>query len=180
MSRWLVLALGLVGGLAAAGFARYRGLSNEQMIQFATFGAGVGLILASLARRLGPPVIRPKAKDLWAGEKLLSAAGLLTGAGIVLGKLKRRYVTTDKRGHALVIGASQSGKSTGVIIPSLLNWTESALIFDPKGELWQATSGWRSTISVCLRFDPTDKKSVCYNPLLAIRKGPIRSPTSRN
>src|SRR5581483_9767694 len=37
---------------------------------------------------------------------------------------------------------------------------------------WELTSGWRSTFSHCLLFNPTDPRSARYNPLLEVRKGP--------
>jgi len=44
-------------------------------------------------------------------------------------------------------------------------------VHDIKGENWQLTSGWRSTFSHCLLFDPTNTASAKYNPLLEVRKG---------
>jgi len=54
---------------------------------------------------------------------------------------------------------------------ALLSWTDSAVIHDIKGENWQLTSGWRSTFSHCLLFDPTNAESAKYNPLLEVRRG---------
>ena len=65
----------------------------------------------------------------------------------------------------------RSGKGVGLVIPTLLSWTDSAVIHDIKGENWQLTSGWRSTFSHCLLFDPTNAESAKYNPLLEVRKG---------
>src|SRR5205085_321986 len=36
---------------------------------------------------------------------------------------------------------------------------------------WELTSGWRSTFSHCLLFNPTDARSARYNPLLEVRRG---------
>ncbi|HMO44315.1 MAG TPA: type IV secretory system conjugative DNA transfer family protein, partial [Phenylobacterium sp.] len=57
-------------------------------------------------------------------------------------------------------------------MPSLLSWTDSALVHDPKGELWRVTAGWRSRFSHVLRFDPRNPQSARWNPLAEIRPGP--------
>jgi len=58
-----------------------------------------------------------------------------------------------------------------LVVPTLLSWTDSAIIHDIKGENWELTSGWRSKFSHCLLFDPTNPESTRYNPLLEVRKG---------
>jgi type IV secretion system protein VirD4 len=58
------------------------------------------------------------------------------------------------------------------VVPTLLSWPGSALVHDPKGELWRATAGWRSRFSHSLYFDPRDRSSACWNPLAEIRPGP--------
>jgi type IV secretion system protein VirD4 len=59
----------------------------------------------------------------------------------------------------------------GLVIPTLLSWTGSAVIHDIKGENWQLTAGWRARFSHCLLFNPTDARSARYNPLLEVRRG---------
>ncbi|MGE0410010.1 MAG: IncP-type conjugal transfer protein TraG, partial [Amphiplicatus sp.] len=66
---------------------------------------------------------------------------------------------------------TRSGKGVGLVVPTLLSWTGSAVIHDIKGENWMLTSGWRSRFSHCLLFDPTNPASARYNPLLEVRKG---------
>ena len=84
----------------------------------------------------------------------------------------RRLLRYDlQRGHVLVVGGTRSGKTVGVIVPSLLTWPKSVVVFDPKGELWRMTSGFRSSFSHCVYFNPTRSDSVKYNPLLEVRRG---------
>jgi len=66
---------------------------------------------------------------------------------------------------------TRSGKGVGLVLPTLLSWTSSAVVHDIKGENWHLTAGWRSRFSHCLLFDPTDVRSARYNPLLEVRKG---------
>ncbi len=59
----------------------------------------------------------------------------------------------------------------GLVIPTLLFWTGSAVVHDIKGENWQLTTGWRARFSHCLLFNPTDARSARYNPVLEVREG---------
>lgn len=73
--------------------------------------------------------------------------------------------------HILCFAPSRSGKGISLVIPSLLSWLHSVLVYDLKGELWRDTAGFRSLFSHCLCFSPADPKSpVRYNPLFAIRR----------
>jgi type IV secretion system protein VirD4 len=54
------------------------------------------------------------------------------------------------------------------------------VIHDIKGENWTLTSGWRSTFSDCIRFDPTDARSPRYNPLLEVRRGACEVRDAQN
>jgi type IV secretion system protein VirD4 len=72
----------------------------------------------------------------------------------------------------MAFAPTRSGKGVGLVIPTLLSWTGSAVIHDIKGENWQLTAGWREKFSHCLLFNPTDIRSAKYNPLLEVRKGP--------
>ncbi|PHR58281.1 MAG: conjugal transfer protein TraG [Robiginitomaculum sp.] len=107
----------------------------------------------------------------WANMKQITDAGLFKNAGVFLGTLKNRYIRHDGAEHVMVFAPTRSGKGVGLVIPTLLSWTGSAVIHDIKGENWEITSGWRSTFSHALLFNPTDPKSAKYNPLLEVRKG---------
>ncbi|HEV3077075.1 MAG TPA: type IV secretory system conjugative DNA transfer family protein [Thermoanaerobaculia bacterium] len=128
----------------------------------------------------------------WASRREVAAAGLLAGGGggeggkgakggkggeagggeggIVVGRLGKRLLVDRKDRHALVYAPSGTGKSSCLVIPTLLRWPASVLAFDVKGELWQRTAGYRQSRGQrVLRFDPTlPRGSAGYNPLLAI------------
>ena len=72
----------------------------------------------------------------------------------------------------MAFAPTRSGKGVGLVVPTLLSWTYSAVIHDIKGENWTLTAGWRSTFSRTLRFDPTSDKTVRFNPLAEVRPGP--------
>ena len=132
-----------------------------------------GTLLLVLGRRHGRRVpVLELGRDRWATRRDMRAAGLLTGKGTVLGRAGSEWLTYDGPEHQLVSGASRSGKGVGHVIPTLLNWTESALVYDVKNELWDITAGFRSKFSHTLFFNPTRADSARFNPLLEVRKGP--------
>jgi type IV secretion system protein VirD4 len=81
------------------------------------------------------------------------------------------YLRHDGPEHVMAFAPTRSGKGVGLVIPTLLSWTGSAVIHDIKGENWQLTAGWRGRFSHTLLFNPTDVHSAKYNPLLEVRRG---------
>ncbi|WP_027554903.1 conjugal transfer protein TraG [Bradyrhizobium sp. Cp5.3] len=107
----------------------------------------------------------------WASAKEIRAAGLFAARGVFLGRLENNYLRHEGPEHVMCFAPTRSGKGVGLVLPTLLSWTSSAVVHDIKGENWELTSGWRSTFSHCLLFNPTDPRSARYNPLLEVRKG---------
>jgi type IV secretion system protein VirD4 len=107
----------------------------------------------------------------WATPREVAAAGLAGEAGLFLGRLDCSYLRHDGPEHVMAFAPTRSGKGVGLVVPTLLSWTGSAVIHDIKGENWQLTAGWRALFSHCLLFDPTDPRSARYNPLLEVRRG---------
>jgi len=92
----------------------------------------------------------------WATLREMDAAGLFCDRGVFLGKFGRRYLRHDGPEHVMAFAPTRSGKGVGLVVPTLLGWSGSAIIHDIKGENWQLTAGWRSRFSYCLLFNPTD------------------------
>jgi type IV secretion system protein VirD4 len=118
----------------------------------------------------------------WATPAQIRRAKLLRPEGIVLGLLGTRVVRHQAPGHVLVVASTQSGKSTSLVIPTILDDNRrSMLILDPKdegavipgGEIYQRTAGYRATVSKVVRFQPLSEVSHQYNPLNSIR---LRTP----
>jgi len=108
----------------------------------------------------------------WAKLEEVRRAGLLGDAGVFLGRLGEDYLRHDGPEHVMAFAPTRSGKGIGLVIPTLLSWTGSAIVHDIKGENWELTAGWRSRFSHCVLFNPTDARSARFNPLLEVRKGP--------
>jgi len=107
----------------------------------------------------------------WAREREIAAAGLRGDRGVFLGRLRGHYLRHAGPEHVMAFAPTRSGKGVGLVVPTLLSWTGSAVVHDIKGENWALTAGWRSRFSHCLYFNPTDARSARYNPLLEVRRG---------
>ena len=138
---------GVLSGAVAMGGAAWRASQNEKVT---TYGS---------AR--------------WADACDVAGAGLRATKGVILGLYDERYLRHDGPEHVMVVAPTRSGKGVGLVVPTLLSWTESAVIHDVKGENWELTAGWRARFSHCLLFDPTNPLSARFNPLLEVRKGPM-------
>ncbi len=107
----------------------------------------------------------------FATEREVRAAGMLGGDGAILGRLDRHYLRHDGPEHVLCFAPTRSGKGVGLVVPTLLTWSGSAIVHDIKGENWTVTAGWRARFGRVLKFDPTSPDSDAYNPLLEVRRG---------
>ena len=116
----------------------------------------------------------------WAARRETHVAGLHDDSGVFLGKSRGNYLRHDGPEHVMAFAPTRSGKGVGLVIPTLLSWTGSAVIHDIKGENWQLTAGWRSRFSHCLLFNPTDPHSAKYNPLLEVRRGAYEVRDAQN
>lgn len=118
----------------------------------------------------------------WANEKEFFEAGLCGDHGVILGQSQKGETLIRHNGpeHVLAIAPTRGGKGVGLVIPSLLSWQESAVVFDPKGENWQLTSGYRAILGDCLCFDPTSINSARFNPLEEIRRGDLEVKDAQN
>ena len=120
--------LGVAGLAMAAGIAAAHGRRRRPQRPVGVHGT---------ARFLTEPEIRRSG--------LLPAEGQTSG-GIYLGAWADGAGTVhnlrhDGPEHCIVIAPPRSGKGVGNILPTLLSWPASALIYDEKGELWQLTAG---------------------------------------
>ncbi len=121
----------------------------------------------------------------WASGKEVKATGLLNaGSGVYIGAWKDpkhgdiNYLRHDGPEHVMAFAPTRSGKGVGLVLPTLLSWPHSALIYDIKGENWALTAGWRQQEAgnKVLKFEPTgmDGSGVRFNPLNQVRIGTDR------
>ena len=148
------------------------------IFQRGAFVAASGGIAGALAAIIGSVWRARQAKLVttygsarWASSRDLKRSGLLNAAGVFLGRADEHYLRHDGPEHVMAFAPTRSGKGVGLVIPTLLSWTGSAVIHDIKGENFAVTAGWRQRFSHCLYVNPTDPRSAAYNPLLEVRRG---------
>ncbi len=135
------------------------------------FAGALAAIIGSVWRARQAKLVTTYGSARWATARDLKRSGLLGQAGVFLGRANERYLRHDGPEHVMAFAPTRSGKGVGLVVPTLLSWTGSAVIHDIKGENWTVTAGWRSRFSHCLYVNPTDPRSAAYNPLLEVRRG---------
>ena len=74
----------------------------------------------------------------WASAPDLKRAGLFADKGVFLGRWQKRYLRHDGPEHVMAFAPTRSGKGVGLVVPTLLSWTGSAVIHDIKAHVWLA------------------------------------------
>ncbi|PQM26743.1 conjugal transfer protein TraG [Sphingopyxis lindanitolerans] len=128
-------------------------------------------IFGSLWRARQQRLVTTYGSARWATSREIDRAGLTGDAGVFLGQFQHSYLRHHGPEHVMAFAPTRSGKGVGLVVPTLLSWTGSAVIHDIKGENWQLTAAWRARFSHALLFNPTDGRSAHYNPLIEVRRG---------
>jgi type IV secretion system protein VirD4 len=124
----------------------------------------------------------------WASDRELRRRGMMKAGGLVLcqsnkaelvernneWKVRREgeVVFSNDTRHTMMVAPSGKGKGVNFVIPSLLSWRESVVVYDIKRENWEQTAGWRRQFSYTIRWEPTVYETPRWNPLLEIERGP--------
>lgn len=92
--------------------------------------------------------------------------------GIVVGRHRGRLLSLPGQLSVILSAPTRSGKGVGVVIPNLLNWPDSVVVLDIKGENYDITAGYRHALGQAVyAFSPFDDaaRSHRWNPLTAVR-----------
>lgn len=107
----------------------------------------------------------------WMTDKALSAAGMLAGYGLILGRtFKGALIRLPEYCHILLCGGTGSGKGVSIIIPNLLTYFRGSVVcFDTKGDLFATTAKRRAAKGQrIIRLAPFNGGTDALNPLDAI------------
>jgi type IV secretion system protein VirD4 len=152
----------------------------EMMVLVGSFGC-IAIFFVMTNRRSRK--LMENAEDLhgsarWANEDDIRDTGLTTcrqgayvGAWCRDGGQHLHYLRHNGPEHILAFAPTRSGKGVGLVIPTLLAWSESAVIYDIKGENWAKTAGFRAQQGhLCFKFSPVEESSSSrFNPLSEVR-----------
>jgi type IV secretion system protein VirD4 len=135
---WLWSSLLVAGiGLIALGYGCWR--------------AARSLGVAERAERKEPPSAR------WARRRDLRALQVGRGGGgtrVSLGRRGRELLAAEERQSVIVVAPSQSGKTTGLAIPALLEWRGPVLATSIKSDLMVDSLARRNQLGEVMVFDP--------------------------
>jgi type IV secretion system protein VirD4 len=106
----------------------------------------------------------------------VARAGLTGDAGttpsILVGRHRGQFLALPGQLSVMLSAPTRSGKGVGVVIPNLLNWPDSVVVLDIKGENYAITAGYRAEHGQAVyAFSPFDDgaRSHRWNPLSAVR-----------
>src|SRR6266568_6296932 len=128
-----------------------------------------GSALASLLRALlpewlmGPSMPNSHGGSRWARRhehRLLgrgTAPECAHGDGIVIGYLGGRLLQTPAEDNLLLLGVQRSGKTSTVVVPTLLSWKGVAVATSTKQELVQISARHRRGLGPVFVFSPLDR-----------------------
>ena len=68
-------------------------------------------------------------------------------------------------GHLLTVAPTGAGKGQSFIIRNLFHYEGPAVVFDPKGELYEATGWRRDWYGKVFKFAPEEADTDCFNPM---------------
>src|ERR1035441_5926537 len=116
------------------------------------------------ARRLSANAEDLHGSARWANPADIETTGLIDAPqGVYVGGWHDRatgrlhYLRHDGPEHVLAFAPTRSGKGVGLVIPTLLAWSESVVVYDIKGENWAKTAGFRAHWGhICFKFSPVE------------------------
>jgi type IV secretion system protein VirD4 len=138
--------------------------------------AGGAVPAIGLLAILFAPVRRAMHGDArFAKSKEIEQAGLHADRGIILGRHDSRYLMLDGQQGVICAAPPRSGKGTGIVQPNMLNWPDSVVALDVRGESWRITSGYRAKFTDTFIFNPValDGKTSQWNPLFYVSDDPV-------
>ena len=99
-------------------------------------------VIGSVIRSRDARFVTAYGSARWANAKDVGRHKLRARSGVFLGRYGSRYQRHAGPEHVMAFAPTRSGKGVGLVVPTLLSWTCSAVIHDIKGENWTLTSGW--------------------------------------
>ena len=153
----------------------------RKKLQLAIGVSGIGLLILLPAGLVA--AARPRralhGDARFASPAEVDRAGLTGGdgqPGILIGRHRGKFLSLPGQLSVMLSAPTRSGKGVGVVIPNLLNWPDSVVVLDIKGENYDITAGYRAAHGQAVyAFSPFDEdaRSHRWNPLTAVRSSPL-------
>jgi type IV secretion system protein VirD4 len=156
-------------------------LRKKLLASMGLCGIGLLLVLPAALFAAARPRRALHGNARFASLAEVRGAGLLGesstgGPGILVGRYGRHFLALPGQLSVMLSAPTRSGKGVGVVIPNLLNWPDSVVVLDIKGENFAVTAGYRAAHGQAVyAFSPFDEdaRSHRWNPLSAVRASPL-------
>jgi type IV secretion system protein VirD4 len=160
-------------------------LRKKLLTSIAVSGLGWLVVLPAALAAASRPRRPLHGAARFASPAEVASAGLLPGRrpkdqpgspAILIGRYRGQFLALPGQLSVMLSAPTRSGKGVGVVIPNLLNWPDSVVVLDIKGENHDITAGYRAehgqAVYAFSPFDP-DARSHRWNPLSAVRTSPL-------
>ncbi|HVA70945.1 MAG TPA: type IV secretory system conjugative DNA transfer family protein [Acidimicrobiales bacterium] len=74
-------------------------------------------------------------------------------------------VTLDPSSSLLIVGPTQAGKTSSLVIPALLRWSGALVVTSVKRDVVETTLGWRRTLGQVQVLEPGREGGLTWDPL---------------
>lgn len=143
----------------------------------AAIGVSAGGLLVALPAALVATgrqrrALHGSARFATAAEIRLAGLTDTTKPGILVGRHRGKFLSVQGQLSVMLSAPTRSGKGVGVVVPNLLNWPDSVVVLDIKGENYDITAGYRRAHGQAVyAFSPFDDGACSHrwNPLTAVR-----------
>jgi len=155
-------------------------LRQRLLVSIGACAIGLGIVLPAALVTAARPRRPLHGAARFASTTEIARAGL-TGAtdgtpAILIGRHRGRFLSLPGQLSVMLSAPTRSGKGVGVVIPNLLNWPDSVVVLDIKGENHAVTAGYRAAHGQAVyAFSPFDEeaRSHRWNPLSVVRSGEL-------
>jgi type IV secretion system protein VirD4 len=156
------------------------GLRKKLLVSMGLCGMGLVVVLPAALVAAARPRRSLHGDARFANAAEVARAGLTrshnAAPSILIGRCPARFggkfLALPGQLSVMLSAPTRSGKGVGVVIPNLLNWPDSVVVLDIKGENYDITAGYRAERGQAVyAFSPfnEDARSHRWNPLLAVR-----------
>jgi len=73
------------------------------------------------------------------------------------------------RSSLLIVGPTQVGKTSSLVIPALLRWSDALVVTSVKNDVINSTKDWRTTVGEVQVLEPGRDGGLTWNPLEGVR-----------
>jgi type IV secretion system protein VirD4 len=78
-------------------------------------------------------------------------------------------VSLASRSSLLIVGPTQVGKTSSLVIPSLLRWGDALVVTSVKSDVIATTKDWRASLGAVQVLEPGRDDGLTWNPLEGVR-----------